>query len=147
MDAEMSQLWYSPCRIQNYTREEIAWVIREAWNGWPAQSSGYINVRLDVDCGSSGISPHDAQLVVWEIQARMSSAKEISLVLIFELQSDLFENADLWHYDRFKNRLSAPACSLLNYLAGKRRRRLSFAEWKRRKEKSGFTTLENSLHK
>ena len=128
----MSQLWYSPKDIQHYTREEVAWMIREAWEGWPPQQTGYFDAHLDVDNGGlAGDLLTAADAALWEIQERMkhSRSPEITEVLVFEVQSELFEGADLWHYDRFKNRLSPPARLMLNYLSGYRRRRETFRRW------------------
>ena len=127
----MSVIWFSPSSVHAYSREQVAWIIREAWNGWPPQPSGYIDAHLDVDGGSVLCHQPDvnASDVIAEISARLKTTREAGEALIDELQNPNIE-FDLWHYDHFSHYLSGPARRALNYLSGTRRRLISYSQWK-----------------
>ena len=129
----MTNLWYSPSSIHRYTREELAWILREVWGkGWPEQETGYFDAHLNVDNGSiAGDLLDAASSVIWEVEERMKRSRcpMACRVLIYETQTEYFQQADLWHYDRFKDRLSPDARRMLDYLSGTWRRRMTFAKW------------------
>jgi len=124
-------LWYDPARIFRFTREEIAWIIREAWGGWPPKQSGYIDTHEDVQCSPSLSMPGQAAIeVLAEVEARLRSTRESGEALIGELQSPAFECVDLWQYWHFRVYLSQPARDALGYASGEKRRMTSFSRWK-----------------
>ena len=125
-------MWYDPARIFCYSREEIAWIIREAWYGWPPKTSGYIDTHEDIQNGSPPLSmPGQAAIeVLAEVAARVDGTGEDGETLIEELQGPAFDGVEISDYRRFRHYLSRPARAAINYVSGGRRKRRHYRRWK-----------------
>lgn len=118
-----------------YTREEVAWIIREAWDAWPPKTTGYIDTHEDVQNGTPRGMPGQAEIeVIAEVKSRVSAAGEAGEVLLDEIQGKAFDTVDLSRYSYFQIYLSRSAKAALNYISGPKRRRIPFMEWKWRKK-------------
>ena len=101
-------------------------------SGWPPKTSGYVDTHEDVQNGSlSHVFPGQTAIeVIAEVKARLEKTKEAGATLVWELQGIGFDDVDLRWYWKFKNYLSPGARDALNYMAGVKRRKVSFTRWK-----------------
>ena len=134
-------IWYDPARIYRYTPEEVAWIIREAWDRWPPQTTGYIDTHEDVDTSPAQTMPGQAAIeVLAEVSCRLERTGEAGKALVWELRAPAMEMADLGHYRRFYGYLSPSARDALIYISRSKRKSISFAHWKwRRYKRQRFT--------
>ncbi len=122
----MIEEYYSPRDI-HFSREEMLWLIEYLLPlggvSWPVNSreTGYTEAPRVQHSQSHHASFESAAQIYAEITVRLESTKESGEALIDEVQSGT-DSCEL---------LSRPAKRALNYISGWRRRKQTFAQWKR----------------
>ena len=113
-----------------FARPQIFWLLHNKFTF--EGEAGYTDEKVHKS-RTAGAVFESVSCIVAEIEARVSACGEAGEALTDEAPQV-----------ETMNQLSRPAMRALNYSSGWRRRRLSYAEWKRR-EKSQNPTSENAM--
>jgi hypothetical protein len=142
------ELWYSPGEI-HYTREQCAFIIRDAFEGWPDGDTGQkyatlsgkrvnkqVDSTLSLAQGAPRLPGTAGRDNISEVEARLARCGPWADVLTGELRGKLFKEVDLSEYwnpeteTGFSEYLSQPARDVLNYISGWNRRKMNFVQWR-----------------